>query len=104
MTIGFRVLARRRKVDADSVAKFRALPVADVSDVMSRMTAGGPRLRRIQSGASSSARARHAFVTRRTARLASLMDPIPRACSRPRRSAATRDPRAATSARSTRDV
>ena len=50
MTIGFRVLARRRKVDADTVAKFRALPVANVSDVMSRMTAGGARLRPLHAG------------------------------------------------------
>ena len=50
MTIGFRVLVRRRKVDADTVAKFRALPVANVSDVMSRMTAGGPRLRPLHAG------------------------------------------------------
>lgn len=52
MTIGFRVLARQRKVDADTVAKFRALPVANVSDVMSRMTAGGPRLRPLHAGGS----------------------------------------------------
>lgn len=50
MTIGFRVLQRRRKVDADTVAKFKALPVANVSDVMSRMTAGGPRLRPLHAG------------------------------------------------------
>ena len=50
MTIGFRVLQRRRKVDADMVAKFRALPVANVSDVMSRMSAGGPRLRPLHAG------------------------------------------------------
>lgn len=50
MTIGFRVLQRRRKVAADLVAKFRNLPVANVSDVMSRMTAGGPRLRPLHAG------------------------------------------------------
>jgi regulator of RNase E activity RraA len=50
VTIGFRVLERRRKVDADTVAKFRALPVANVSDVMSRMSAGGPRLRPLHAG------------------------------------------------------
>ena len=50
MTIGLRVLARRRKVDADTVAKFRSLPVANVSDVMSRMSAGGPRLRPLHAG------------------------------------------------------
>ena len=50
MTIGFRVLQRRRKVAADIVAKFRNLPVANVSDVMSRMSAGGPRLRPLHAG------------------------------------------------------
>src|SRR6266699_3354850 len=45
MTIGFRILRRVRKVDAGAVAKFKALPLANVSDVMSRMSAGGPRLR-----------------------------------------------------------
>ena len=50
MTIGFRVLQRRRKVAADLVAKYRNLPVANVSDVMSRMSAGGPRLRPLHAG------------------------------------------------------
>lgn len=45
MTIGFRVLPRLRKVDAATVAKFKLLPVANVSDSMSRMSAGGPELR-----------------------------------------------------------
>jgi RraA family protein len=43
--IGFRILARRRKVSAAIVDTFRLLPVANVSDMMSRMTAGGARLR-----------------------------------------------------------
>lgn len=50
MTIGFRILKRRRKVDDGLVARFRDLPVANVSDVMSRMTAAGPRLRPMHSG------------------------------------------------------
>jgi regulator of RNase E activity RraA len=50
VTIGFRVLQRRRKVAADILAKFRNLPVANVSDVMSRMSAGGPRLRPLHAG------------------------------------------------------
>jgi regulator of RNase E activity RraA len=50
MAVGFRILPRSRKVSADAVARFRALPVANVSDVMSRMTAGGPRLRPMHSG------------------------------------------------------
>ncbi|MFC0406659.1 RraA family protein [Roseomonas elaeocarpi] len=45
MTIGFRIHPRARQVDAALVARFRDLPVANVSDVMSRMTAGGARLR-----------------------------------------------------------
>jgi RraA family protein len=45
MTIGFRILRRVRKVDAATAAKFKALPLANVSDVMSRMSAGGSRLR-----------------------------------------------------------
>lgn len=48
--IGFRILKRHRAVSADIVEKFRALPVANVSDSMSRMTASGPRLRPIHGG------------------------------------------------------
>lgn len=44
MNIGFQVLARRRAVSAEWVAKYRSLPVANVSDSMHRMTAGGARL------------------------------------------------------------
>jgi RraA family protein len=50
VTIGFRVLPRRRKVDEATVRRFRELPVANVSDVMSRMSAGGPRLRPLHAG------------------------------------------------------
>ena len=45
MTIGFRINHRHRKVDASLVDRFRGLPVANVSDSMSRMTAAGPELR-----------------------------------------------------------
>ena len=45
MTVGFRVLPRSRKVGGDVVERFRSLPVANVSDGMSRMTAGGSSLR-----------------------------------------------------------
>src|SRR5947209_5395218 len=45
MTIGFRILRRARKVDAGAAAKYKTLPLANVSDVMSRMWAGGSRLR-----------------------------------------------------------
>ena len=50
MTFGFRVLQRKRAVAADLVAKFRAIPVANISDSMHRMTAGGPRLRPYHAG------------------------------------------------------
>ncbi|SHK41963.1 Regulator of RNase E activity RraA [Roseomonas rosea] len=49
MAIGFRIHRRIRQVDAAVIARFRALPVANVSDVMSRMTAGGARLRPMQA-------------------------------------------------------
>ena len=45
--IGFQICRRERKVDAEIVAKFRELPVANISDSMSRMTAGGATLRPI---------------------------------------------------------
>lgn len=48
--IGFRILKRRRAVADAMVAKFRELPVANVSDSMARMTAGGPRLRPMHAG------------------------------------------------------
>ena len=50
MTVGFRILPRSRKVGAEAVARFRTLPVANVSDVMARMTAAGPRLRPMHGG------------------------------------------------------
>jgi RraA family protein len=48
--IGFRVLPVRRRVDAQWIEKFRALPVANVSDVMSRMMAGGAALHSMYAG------------------------------------------------------
>jgi RraA family protein len=48
--IGFRILLRRRAVDAETVRRFRELPVANVSDCMNRMTAGGARLRPMHGG------------------------------------------------------
>lgn len=50
MTLGFRILPRTRKVALDVAARFRDLPVANVSDVMSRMSAGGARLRPMHAG------------------------------------------------------
>ncbi|WP_408594755.1 RraA family protein (plasmid) [Paracoccus marcusii] len=47
MTLGFRILPRERAVSADVVARFLKLPVATVSDSMSRMTAAGSRLTRM---------------------------------------------------------
>lgn len=48
--IGFRIARRERKVDAKWIEAFRELPVANVSDVMSRMTAGGAALRPYYNG------------------------------------------------------
>jgi regulator of RNase E activity RraA len=48
--IGFRIETRTRKVDEATVARFAKLPVANVSDVMARMTAGGARLRPMHAG------------------------------------------------------
>ncbi|MBY6002326.1 RraA family protein [Salipiger bermudensis] len=45
MTIGFRILNRERTASEELVAAFAKLPVANVSDSMSRMTAAGPSLR-----------------------------------------------------------
>ena len=50
MTAGFRIYQRRRKVDAEIVQSFRALPVANVSDSMQRMTAAGASLRPMHKG------------------------------------------------------
>ncbi|CAM3602951.1 Methyltransferase [Bordetella sputigena] len=49
--IGFEIHTRQRAVSAKTVADFRGLPVANVSDVMSRMAAGGPTLRPMHDGA-----------------------------------------------------
>jgi regulator of RNase E activity RraA len=48
--IGFAIHPRQRAVAADVVAKFVGMPVANISDCMSRMTAGGPRLRPMHDG------------------------------------------------------
>ena len=44
MTIGFRILNRERVASKELVDAFAKLPVANVSDSMSRMTAAGPTL------------------------------------------------------------
>lgn len=48
--IGFRILRRARKVEAKIAAQFREIPVANVSDSMYRMSAGGARLRPMHKG------------------------------------------------------
>lgn len=48
--IGFKVLKRKRAVSKEVIQKFSVLPVANVSDVMSRMSAGGSRLRPMHDG------------------------------------------------------
>lgn len=48
--IGFRILKRRREVEAGLVERFRTLPVANISDSMSRMSAGGASLRPLHRG------------------------------------------------------
>jgi RraA family protein len=50
MGTGFRILPRQRAASAEWVERFRPLPVANVSDVMARITAGGPRLRPMHRG------------------------------------------------------
>ena len=48
--IGFRILERKRKVADRVVQQFRDIPVANISDSMSRITAGGARLRPMHGG------------------------------------------------------
>lgn len=50
MTLGFRIVERRRRVSAETIELFRDVPVANVSDVMSRMSAAGPDLRPLHAG------------------------------------------------------
>lgn len=48
--VGLQILQRRRKVAERYVQAFADIPVANVSDCMTRMTAGGPRLRPMHKG------------------------------------------------------
>lgn len=48
--VGLQILQRRRQVPAQLVQAFKGLPVANISDCMTRMTAGGPRLRPMHKG------------------------------------------------------
>ncbi len=54
MAIGFRILPVAKRVAPSIVDAFRSLPVANVSDSMSRMTAGGARLRPYYNGGTMS--------------------------------------------------
>jgi RraA family protein len=48
--LGFRILKRRRQVDRGLVERYRSIPVANISDSMFRMTAGGAALRPYHRG------------------------------------------------------
>lgn len=50
MAVGFRILKRKRAVHAATVRKFSGIPVANISDCMFRLTAGGARLRPLHAG------------------------------------------------------
>jgi len=50
MQPGFQVLRRRSAVSAEWVEKFASIPVANISDSMSRLNAGGARLRPMHAG------------------------------------------------------
>ena len=50
MSAGFKVSQRKRQVSTEIVARFAKLPVANVSDSMSRLTAGGAQLRPMHGG------------------------------------------------------
>ena len=50
MAVGLRILRRARKVAPEVVERFSSLPVANVSDSMSRMTGGGTSLRPMHAG------------------------------------------------------
>ncbi len=50
MSLGFRILKRRRAVNAALVQQARSLPVANISDCVNRLFAGGPTLRPYYDG------------------------------------------------------
>jgi regulator of RNase E activity RraA len=50
MSVGFRIFSRKRMVPAELVERARALPVANLSDAMARMSAGGATLRPMHAG------------------------------------------------------
>jgi RraA family protein len=48
--VGLQILKRQRQVGEQYIQAFARIPVANVSDCMTRMTAGGPRLRPMHKG------------------------------------------------------
>ena len=50
MAVGLRVFSSRAKIGVEIVNRFRKLPVANVSDAMNRMSAGGTMLRPMHAG------------------------------------------------------
>jgi regulator of RNase E activity RraA len=50
MPLGFRILPMPCRVDAALAARFKALPVANVSDAMARLPAAGAKLRPMHAG------------------------------------------------------
>jgi RraA family protein len=48
--VGLQILKRQRQVAQQYIQAFADIPVANVSDCMTRMTAGGPRLRPMHKG------------------------------------------------------
>ena len=50
MSVGLRILRRARKVSPEIIERFSGLPVANVSDSMARMSAGGANLRPMHAG------------------------------------------------------
>jgi regulator of RNase E activity RraA len=48
--VGLQILKRRERISERYVQAFASIPVANVSDCMMRMTAGGPRLRPMHKG------------------------------------------------------
>lgn len=50
MAAGFRIASRVNKVSDEMVAKFSQIPVANISDCMARMSAGGAALRPLHQG------------------------------------------------------
>jgi len=50
MAVGFGIHRCVRRVTPETVARFRPLPVANISDSMARMFAAGPRLRPMHAG------------------------------------------------------